>query len=161
LVPELSAIRLRSDVLRKHRYSLASDDASQSSLREGLYGIQATKSVYEQPAVLAAGLLRCGENVIVDCTNLRSWQRKLFYEAAQTAASHCIVLYLTAPSAVLESRILQRQAQGKDVSEADLAVLEWQLEQVEVPTEPEPVLHISTECASLQKILSSLKAFYS
>jgi aminoglycoside phosphotransferase family enzyme/predicted kinase len=159
LVPELAAIRLRSDVLRKYLHGLAPDADSGSSPQSGLYGSEQTKTTYQRLAALATRLLELGENVIVDCTNLRTWQRQLFYKAAEDAGSICALLYLTAPKSLLMHRIEQRQIEGNDASEADLEILEWQLSHQEPPDSDEPVVHIQTENTTLHQVLKAITHF--
>jgi len=157
LVPELNAVRLRSDVLRKRRHGLAPNADSQSSLGSKLYASEETKRLYEQLATIVSGLLCQGENVVVARANLKLWQRQLFYAAASAADSPCIVLYFTASKVVLEQRIAHRQAQGNDASEANLDVLNWQLSTAELPLEDEPVANIDSEHISLAQILEAIR----
>ncbi len=159
LVAELPALRLRSDVLRKHLHGIASADASQSSLQTGLYTAAQTQIVYAKLAELTAQLLERGENVIVDCTNLELWQRQLFYAAANMAGSHCVVLHFTAPQPLLKQRIEQRRNEGVDASEADLQILQWQLARQQPPTAAEPVVRIDTEQTNLGQIIELLEGF--
>lgn len=156
LAPELPAIRLRSDVLRKHRHGLPPAADSSSALGGGIYGEQSTRDVYAQLADLARELLQRGENVIVDSTNLKAWQRELFYGVAQAAGSRCILLHFTAPKEVLQRRIAQRRAEANDASEADEDVLDWQLAEQEPPLASEPVIRIDSEQASLPQIVEAL-----
>jgi aminoglycoside phosphotransferase family enzyme/predicted kinase len=156
LAPALPAIRLRSDVLRKHLHGLPPAGDSNSTLAGGIYGDQATRGVYQHLATLARELLQRGENVIVDSTNLKLWQRELFYSVAQAAGSHCVLLYFSAPKDVLQRRIAQRRAQANDASEADEGVLDWQLVNEEPPLDSEPLLRIDGESASLQQIMDAL-----
>lgn len=157
LATELPAIRLRSDVLRKHLHGMASDQNSDSSLQSGLYGETQTQAVYARLAELTAQLLERGENVIVDSTNLQLWQRRLFYAAADTAGAECVVLHFTASQRLLEQRIEQRSNEGLDASEANLQILHWQLARQQPPTAPEPVARIDTEQVNLAQIVELLE----
>jgi aminoglycoside phosphotransferase family enzyme/predicted kinase len=156
LAPALPAIRLRSDVLRKHLHGLPPGGDSNSTLAGGIYGDQATRDVYQHLAALARELLQRGENVIVDSTNLKLWQRELFYSVAQAAGSHCVLLYFSAPKDVLQRRIAQRMAQANDASEADEDVLDWQLANQEPPSDSEPTIRVDSEKASLGRIVDAL-----
>ncbi len=158
LATELPAIRLRSDVLRKHLHGLKSTDDSQSAVQAGLYAETQTKAVYARLAELTTQLLEHGENVIVDSTNLQLWQRQLFYAAADTAGAECVVLYFTAPQPLLEQRIDQRRSEGQDASEANLQILHWQLERQQPPSALEPVVAIDTEQVSLRQITELLNS---
>ncbi len=157
LAPELAALRLRSDVMRKHLHGLATGADSQSPLQTGLYAASQTEAVYTKLAELATQLLKLGENVIVDCTNLELWQRQLFYAAAESAGSACVTLHFTAPQALLERRIAQRTEEGVDASEANLQVLHWQLIRQQLPSAAEPVVRVATEQVNLRQILKLLE----
>jgi predicted kinase len=114
--------------------------------------------VYQHLAALARELLQRGENVIVDSTNLKLWQRELFYSVAQAAGSHCVLLYFSAPKDVLQRRIAQRRAQANDASEADGDVLKWQLAEQEPISASELVIRIDSEQATLRQIVDALAA---
>lgn len=131
------AIRLRSDVERKHLHGLAALAASGSDLNSGLYSPQAHHDTYASLRERAADLLALGWSVVVDAAFLRRHERQAF---AALAAEHGAAFHLLAceaPPEVLRQRIRARQAAGGDASEATLAVLEQQLGWVEPLTEEE------------------------
>jgi len=128
LLERLGAIRLRSDVERKRLHALAPTDRSGSALAAGLYTPEATARTYAHLQGLAEGLLVAGFPVIVDATFLKRGQREPFRTLADELAVPFIILDIHADEAVLRQRILDRARTGADASEADLAVLESQLE---------------------------------
>jgi hypothetical protein len=66
--------------------------------------------------------------VIVDATFTARWQRDLLREQAQTRGVAFHILDFQVPVATLRERIVQRARAGSDASEADLAVLQHQLD---------------------------------
>ncbi len=159
LVPELQALRLRSDVLRKRPEELALRTSAGSGIAEGSYSSAQSELVYGKLARITARLLISGENVIVDAANLGLSQRQGFYSAAKTAGATCILLQLTAPVATLRDRIKRRKREGSDLSEADIAVLEWQRAHLELPTAAEPVLAVDTRNLTIQELLTLIFRF--
>lgn len=108
------AIRLRSDVERQRLFG------------SGAYAPEQTQRVYERLWFLADQALAAGWSVVVDATFLARAQRQRFHMLAQAHRVPFQILHCEAPDAVLQQRIRQRQALGRDASEADLAVLAHQ-----------------------------------
>ena len=128
LVGTLGAVRIRSDVERKRLHGLTAEADSGSGVGQGMYQPAATEAVYEVLQISARALLAGGESVIVDATFLDARQRDAFVGMARAPAIPALILYCTAPVAVLEARIAKRSKQGGDPSEADATVLARQRE---------------------------------
>lgn len=122
------AIRLRSDVERKRLAGLDALAKSGSGVGQNLYAANATRRTYDLLARLAGEILDAGWPVIVDATFTTRWQRDLLREAARTRKVDFRILDFPVPVATLRERIVQRSREGKDASEADLAVLQHQLD---------------------------------
>jgi hypothetical protein len=122
------AIRLRSDVERKRLAGLDALAKSGSGVGQQLYAADATRRTYDHLARLAGKILDAGWPVIVDATFTSRWQRDLLREAARTRKLEFRILDFPVPVATLRERIVQRSREGKDASEADLAVLQHQLD---------------------------------
>jgi len=122
LLEQLGAIRVRSDVERKR---LLGQDAT------ALYGADANRRTYDRAADIAASLLQAGETVIIDAAFLRRSDRQRFRRLAENASADFGIVAVQAPVAALRERILARCAEGRDASDADLAVLEGQLRDAE------------------------------
>jgi aminoglycoside phosphotransferase family enzyme/predicted kinase len=134
LLERLPAVRLRSDVERKRLFATSDQP---KGLEQGSYTPEATLATYAHLRAWAGLLLRAGYSVIVDATFLKAGQREPFQNLAQELAVDYLILDCEAPESVLRERILQRQQQGADPSEADLKVLELQLRQQEPLTAQE------------------------
>ncbi|MBW8307555.1 MAG: ATP-binding protein, partial [Thiobacillus sp.] len=122
------AIRFRSDVERKRLAGFDAQASSGSGVGENLYAADATRRTYDHLAHLTGQILDAGWPVIVDATFTARWQRDLLRDVARTREVEFRILDFPVPLATLRVRIVQRARAGGDASEADLAVLEHQLE---------------------------------
>src|SRR5581483_6223725 len=127
LAPDLGAVHLRSDVERKRLAGRAERADSRSTTGAGLYTSENTERLYAHLAKCAEDVLTGGYPAIVDATFLLRSQRASFAELARRLSVRLQVVYCDAPVALLRKRIEDRHAAGRDASEADLAVLDWQL----------------------------------
>ncbi|MBI5431099.1 MAG: AAA family ATPase [Nitrosomonadales bacterium] len=131
ILQQQGMVRLRSDVERKRLAGIPANAASGSGVATGLYTEDASRRTYAHLAELAEGLLDAGWPVIVDAAFLARWQRDLFREVAQRRALPFRILDIKVDHATLRERIIKRAAQGRDASEADLRVLQRQIETAE------------------------------
>lgn len=115
----IGAIHIRSDVERKRLFAESTND---------LYATDTTAQTYQYLLKLAQTTLSSGFHVIIDATFLDRQQRDLFRELAENLEVRCLVLHFATPEAQLRKNISQRQQQGTDASDADLQVLESQLQ---------------------------------
>lgn len=120
-------IRLRSDVERKRLHGLAVQESSRSALNTALYQDQATQDTFKHLEQQASLLLQAGFGVIVDATFLRRSLREQFISVARQEKLAVTIVDVNVNPETCRERILQRQRQNKDASEATLAVLEQQL----------------------------------
>jgi hypothetical protein len=128
LLQDYGMIRLRSDLERKRLAGLAALVHSGAGVGQGLYTQEAGRRTYQHLSRMAERLLTTGWPVIVDAAFLERWQRDLFREVAQRRGLRMNILNLNADPSTLRERIKQRAAQGHDASEADLRVLQHQIE---------------------------------
>jgi len=131
LLEQAGAVRLRADVVRKRLFGLGPGASSSGQVDGGIYDTQTTDATYARLRKLAQVALAAGWPVIVDATFLHGADRARFQELAQQLNVPFHILHCEAPELVLRERILARQAQGRDASEADLAVLTAQLAQAQ------------------------------
>jgi aminoglycoside phosphotransferase family enzyme/predicted kinase len=143
LVSALPAIRARSDLERKRLHGLAPTARSGSGLGTGLYAAAASQKTYAALAEIADALLRNGQNALIDAAFLDRSDRLRFRQVAAFNAARFAILDCTASPAELRRRIVARSGQGRDASEADLAVLERQLSLAE-PFDPAERRHAVT-----------------
>ena len=128
LLETMGAVRIRADVERKRLFGLDAAQHSGSSLNGGLYDSTTTQATYARLCDLAAPALLAGMVVLLDATFLQRGQRD---QARALAARHQVpfmLLDFDADVPTLRSRIAARAERGGDASEADLSVLQLQLD---------------------------------
>ncbi len=123
LCQDCAIIQIRSDVERKRMSGLAPGDSSRSGLSAGLYSVERTKSTYERLAELSRRVLQAGYSVIADATFLERQYRDLFRRLAREQGAPFTILHCVASEGELERRVRLREREGRDPSEASLAVL--------------------------------------
>ncbi|WP_226419225.1 AAA family ATPase [Dechloromonas denitrificans] len=126
-------IRLRADVERKRLFGLAPEAASHSPPNAGLYSAEAGSRTYARLGELARSVVAAGYPVLIDATFLKRAQRAAFAALAGELSLPFVILAFAAPPAVLRQRVRQRIAAGRDASEADEAILDYQLAHHEMP----------------------------
>jgi uncharacterized protein len=145
LVPVLPALRIRSDVERKRLAGIAVNASSESAIDSGLYARRQTDAVYARLADAAQMVIGGGETAIVDATFLDPARRRAIRERSAALGVPCVTVYCMAPFAVLEQRVAQRAAAGRDASEATLEVLQVQRRDQTPPTAAEgPLVTVDT-----------------
>ncbi len=155
----LPLIHLRSDIERKRLFGFAPDDRTGSSTDGGIYTPDASARTYDRLRELAAMILGCGYDVLVDATFLRRDQRRVFRELAAAQGAGFALLVMKAPIEVLRERVASRQATGADASEAGLAVLERQLrtqEALEAEEMPQALIVDATAPPALEELMAAV-----
>jgi hypothetical protein len=127
VVEELGVIRIRSDVERKRLFGLPPRARTGAGLDEGLYAPDAGVRTYTKLAELARVVLDAGFPVVVDAAFLGRAQRRALRAVAEQRRVPFVILDVRAAESVLRVRVAQRTREGRDVSDADLRVLERQL----------------------------------
>lgn len=140
LAEHIPAIRIRSD---RERQRLFGQSEGQTDIESGIYTAEATRKTYERLLELARTALTSGYSVIVDATFLTRQQRRPFQDLANRLIYQFFVLDFRATPETLRERIRARTAAGTDVSEADLRVLEHQLE-TDTGLDPDEKVHTIT-----------------
>ena len=125
LVEQLGAVRLRSDVERKRLFGEQQAQATEQ-LHAGIYSNAASSATYQHLHALATSILHSGLPVVIDATYLKHAQREAAWQVAEACAMPFLILDCQAPPAVIEQWLAQRSAEGKDPSDATMAVIEAQ-----------------------------------
>jgi len=161
LAPGLGAIHLRTDVERKRLAGLEELSDSGSAVGEGIYSRNLTTRVYERLREAAEDVLSGGLTVIVDGTFAHRVDRATFRALARRAAVHACLIHCRAPHEVLLDRVVRRQLEGCDASEADIAVLDWQKEHWEPIGSEErwSVLGVDTRQVDPGELVERIAAF--
>ncbi|MBE0613684.1 MAG: AAA family ATPase [Burkholderiales bacterium] len=140
LLETLGAVRLRSDVERKRLHGLSAQARSGAALNTGLYAPESSERTYAHLAELARAVLDARYPLIVDAAFLKREQRALFAGLAREARAGFLIATCTATAHTLRARVLAREREARDASEAGLAVLEYQLDNAQ-PLAPDELAH--------------------
>ena len=129
LAERLGAVRVRSDVERKHLF------ASLPTARAvpGLYSPDANRRTYERLQELAQLALDAGVSVVIDAASLRRSERDALRTLAARRGVRFCLLVCVAPPEVLRERVQQRQRADTDASDATPDVLAFQQNLAEWP----------------------------
>ena len=150
MMAALPAIRLRSDLERKRRFDLDESANSHSTIAEGIYSSDVSSALYSHLNTTAEMLLTAGHNVILDASFLHADPRRAARATAVRTQSAFVILEVVADDDVLRTRLLARQKQHEDASEADLSVLDFQLQDSEPLTDEERPLTIQCESNNIK-----------
>jgi predicted kinase len=131
LLEALGAVRIRTDVERKRLRGVDAGESLAAAPGEGAYAPDESARVYAHAARLAAACLDAGHAVIVDATFLEQERRAEFAALARSLGAAIEIVECRCPEDILRARALRRAAEGRDASDADARVLEWQLAHVE------------------------------
>lgn len=142
LVEATGAIRVRSDVERKRLAGMDARERGKGGYQQGLYSRDQTTRTYDRLAALSNLLVRAGHPVIVDATFLKADARTRFADLARDLGVPFRILDYRADPKCLRERISRRMAAGDDASDADLKVLEMQLQHHDPLGPDEPVITI-------------------
>jgi len=123
----LGAVWARSDVERKRLYGYHPDAATGSGVGAGIYTAEAGVRTYTRLEDIARLAIDAGFPVIIDAAFLQRVQRDRFHEIAVQLGVPAVLMHCEAQDAVLQARLLERHGNGRDPSEAGIAVLESQL----------------------------------
>ena len=127
LLSALPAIRVRSDLERKRMFGIDRHRHPDPAEGDELYSAASTEKTYRAVARHCETGLKAGFNMIADATFLQREWRSHFLRLAKKTGATANILACSAPLRTLQARIRQRSREGNDESDADLAVLEYQL----------------------------------
>jgi predicted kinase len=153
LLAASGAVRIRSDVERKRLFDLAPEQRSQPEQERLLYCEETTQNTLDSLEQAATDILGAGFPVIVDATCLRHSTRSRFRDLAARWEVPFVILYCTAPLEVLRERLAQREKEGRDASEAGVAVMQDQLSALEPLSEDELALSLEVDSSTTSEDL--------
>ncbi len=156
LLEAADLVRLRSDIERKRLFGFAPLESSGSERDAGIYSLAANTETYQHLLQQAEALLVAGWPVLVDAAFLKRKERDAFHELASRLAVPFSILHCEADMAVQRQRLAARSG---DASEADLDVLDLQLERQEALAAEEQHYTISvdtTDAPALDALLTFL-----
>lgn len=128
LAERLGAVRLRSDIERKRLAGYGPQAQTGSGIHSGVYRHEMSEITYHHLRDTAAQLLDGRLPVIIDAAFLKRRERAACQQLARRHGAAFAILDVQAPVATLRDRIVKRQQQQSDPSEAGLEVLEYQID---------------------------------
>ncbi len=140
LVARTGAIRIRADVERKRLFGLNPINRVNERQLQELYSPAMTQATYAKLYEVAGDLLGAGYSVVLDATFLKHAQRRMMHDLADRLKVDFAILDCPTDLETLKQRLLNRQREATDPSDADVAVLEMQLASQEPLTESEQSL---------------------
>ncbi|NNK38927.1 MAG: AAA family ATPase [Xanthomonadales bacterium] len=158
MIAGLPALRVRSDVERKRLLHETRGKGSAEGIESGLYRPEVTDETYQAMMRYCATGLGAGFDMIADATFLADRHSAAFTRMAAERGAGLTIVDCTAPEAVLRQRIRRRQAERRDASDADIAVLEHQLQAREplTPAERDRAIEVDGE-AGLERWLARVR----
>jgi aminoglycoside phosphotransferase family enzyme/predicted kinase len=127
IVELTGAIRIRSDVERKRMHGLAPTSRAGAAADAPLYSPQATQMTYDRLLQLARCIVEAGMPVVVDAAFLKHAERTQFANLAHALNAPFLIIDVQASVATMKQRITRRTEMNHDPSDADVEVLERQL----------------------------------
>jgi len=127
LVPQLGAVRIRSDVERK-RLGGVLVSVLNVGFERGLYTPEISHRTYARLLECAESCLKGGVDVVVDAAFLNGADRRLFRDLAMREGFRFIILACEADPVVLAERVQKRAEMRIDPSDAGVEILNRQLQ---------------------------------
>ena len=137
LTGQSGAIRIRSDVERKRLAGLAPEQRSTPHQANSLYCAPMSKRTFDRLEKLSGEIVDAGFAVVVDATFLHRKVRKRFERLARQLDVPFVIIECKTDEAELRRRLVARESQGGDASDAGVAVMENQLRMFEPLTKTE------------------------
>lgn len=137
IIESVGAIHLRTDVERKRMFGLEPLERSVQESKAKIYSVESSRKVYDKIAHFAKIGLNAGYTMIADGTFLHREYRDQFRKLAEELKVPFVIVSCQADKKTLIQRVVSRDQKGKDASEADVAVMENQLQNQEPLAEDE------------------------
>lgn len=161
LVPELPALRIRSDLERKRLAGIDPMAPHTAGMDQGIYTLEFNDRTYSHLLDCARACLRGKVNTIVDAAFLKFEERRRFASLAAEEGAEFLILSCGADRDTLAARIEARRAARRDPSGADLDVLQRQLGTIQPLGESEAAhtLQVDTRTPDVERtVLEHLTA---
>jgi aminoglycoside phosphotransferase family enzyme/predicted kinase len=144
---QLGAVRIRSDLERKRLAGRQADAVGAAGFMHDIYTPEFSNRIYAHLLSCAQSCLRGGVSVIVDAAFLNGGDRRLFDELAAQLGARFVIVSCNADRQIMAERIKARQQARIDPSDANVGVLDRQLQNIQ-PLRPDEMLHTVTSDTS-------------
>jgi aminoglycoside phosphotransferase family enzyme/predicted kinase len=128
-------MHLRSDEIRKELTGTDLGEHLYVGYESAIYDRQTTDRVYQKLRRKTVDMALSGKRVVLDATYGLSEHRRDLFTACMKGRLNPFFIYCFAPPDVLRKRISRRMANGRDVSDARVEILEEQMKHAEEPNE--------------------------
>jgi aminoglycoside phosphotransferase family enzyme/predicted kinase len=145
LALEAEVIHIRSDIERKRLFDLHETERSDSAVNAGIYTESASDRTYQHLADITRLVLESGYSIIVDAAFLDRKKRANFRKIATELAIPFHILDCSATEQELRQRLVARNREGTDASEANPDILDYQLQHTEKLDKAESQLAITVD----------------
>lgn len=160
IAKKTGALRISSDTERKRLFGLKEQEVSNSKINDGIYTKEANAKTYKKLQEITELCIKNHYNIILDATFLKINHRKNIIEIAEKLKVDYFLIGFKINEDILKERIKKR-LQSKDFrSEANLEVLQRQLEVYEPFTKDElkrGILLDLTDKQSAEKVFEFIK----
>ncbi|MDY7108423.1 MAG: AAA family ATPase [Planctomycetota bacterium] len=126
---------LRSDVMRKRLAGRPPADHAAADPDEGIYRPGWTARTYEALRSAAVDMLQDDRSVVVDASFSRASRRAAFAQSARLLDRPFLLVEVECDEDVVRQRLRDREANGRDASDADAEVYEVMRRRFEPPNE--------------------------
>jgi aminoglycoside phosphotransferase family enzyme/predicted kinase len=160
LVPQLGAVRIRSDVERKRLGGVPVSTVRNVGFEEGLYAPEITHRTYARLLECAESCLKGGVDAVVDAAFLNRADRRLFRDLAVREGFRFIILACEADPVVLAERVQKRAEIRIDPSDAGIEILNRQLldrEPLSADEQSSAIVVDSTDPQASHKVFSAIQ----
>jgi aminoglycoside phosphotransferase family enzyme/predicted kinase len=127
LVELTGAVRLRSDIERKRLNGIVCTNRNVVPVVHGMYAPALSEATYAHLLALTREVVAAGYAVIIDAAFLKKHQRTAFRELSEELSVPFFLFDLQAHVDILRRRLAARQHLQSHASDADIAVLEYQI----------------------------------
>jgi aminoglycoside phosphotransferase family enzyme/predicted kinase len=133
---------LASDVERKRLAGVPPTVHLDAPYGAGVYGADFSAKVYRSLMAQAEDLLKAGRGVIIDATFLRRADRALVIDLAARSQTSPIFVECRASRDEVMARLTRRSTRANEISDANVAIYQRQLEECEALDEIPPARHV-------------------
>ena len=154
LLDHTGVIRVRSDVERKRIFR----ELSLKGEKLDMYGAEMNVRTHNALIDLTRVLLTAGYSVVVDATFIRQRARNEFRKLAESLAVETRIIACECDPKLVRARLNKRVAEGTDASDADVSVMEAQLDFLQPITEEEEAITVTVDTDNDEAVNRLIKA---